>query len=463
MNSSAYIIFTIFLFYGLFSIAGAILLLAQFKNKSPEYVTAWIIGATLLGISTFLIFLKTTIPEFYSYKLGNGINAIACVYCLYACYFLLRKKVSLKRVSLYAILVGMINIIALELVGHYFSVKYQPAVVALNGVIVNLISTRLIYELYKNRKISFTLALGITFALITFIWSIRLIGVLFFEIGFAKDGGTTNLITFILLLVLSIARFMFFAAMVTSIEWEKNEDLITENYLMKIELAKKKINQTEIQYLATLNALSKARDDETGNHIIRTQHYVRLLCERLRLNGHFLDQITDEFIDLLFQATPLHDIGKIGIPDSVLLKKGSLTKEEWDVMKTHTLIGEVVLKSAELTNANQLSVIAMAKKIAGGHHEKWDGTGYPRGIKGPLIPLEARIMSIADMYDALVNIRPYKKAWTHEDAVKEIISKSGSQLDPLIVEAFVTEQAKFNAVAIEFKEELTPVKNPQID
>ena len=245
MNTTALIIVTILLFFGLFSVAGGILLLAQFKKNRPEYVTAWIIGATLLGISTFLICLKTVIPEFYSYKLGNGINATACVFFIYSCYFLLRKKVSFKRISLYAILVGMMNIIALELVGHYFSVKYQPAVVALNGLIVNFISTRIIYELYKKRKIAFTFALGITFALITFIWSLRLIAVLFFELGFALDGGTTNLITFILLMVLSIARFMFFAAMVTSIEWEKNEDLITENYLMKIELAQKKINQSD--------------------------------------------------------------------------------------------------------------------------------------------------------------------------------------------------------------------------
>jgi HD-GYP domain-containing protein (c-di-GMP phosphodiesterase class II) len=105
-----------------------------------------------------------------------------------------------------------------------------------------------------------------------------------------------------------------------------------------------------------------------------------------------------------------------------------------------------------LTNIEELSVISSAKKIAGGHHEKWDGTGYPRGLAGQSIPLEARIMSLADMYDALVNERPYKKAWSHESAVKEIISKSGNQFDPLIVEAFVAEQDTFHSIAIEFQE-----------
>ena len=452
MNSSALIIFTIFLFFGLFSLAGATLLLAQFKKKSPEYVKAWIIGATLFGISTILVSMKELIPEFFSYKLGNGINVAANLYITYSCLFLLGKKTSFKRIALQAILVTAIFMIALVLVGDFLSVRYQPAIVAISSFIFNALSAIFVYRFNQKRKVSFSFALGITFALIAVIWLIRLIGILFFGVGFAIEGGVINLVTFSLLLLLSIARFMFFAAMVTAIEWDKNEDLITENYLIKIELAEKRVSQTEFQYLETLNALAKARDDETGNHIIRTQHYVRLLCERLRLNGHYLDQINDEYIDLLFQATPLHDIGKIGIPDHILLKKGSLTEEEWTVMKTHTLIGEAVLSSADLHKSEQSSVISKAIKIAGGHHEKWDGTGYPRNLVGTNIPLEARIMSVADMYDALVNKRVYKEAWTHEEATNEVMSKSGTQFDPLIVEAFFAEQENFKAIALEFRE-----------
>ncbi|SMC70928.1 HD-GYP domain-containing protein [Polynucleobacter kasalickyi] len=455
MNSTAYIIYTIFLFFGMFSFAGAVLLLAQFKNERPEYVTAWIVGSLLLGVATVLLAMKDFIPEFYSYRLGNGVNAAGSVYFLYSCLSLLGKKLHFKVIALQAILVTIIFTMILEVVGQLIDIRYRPAVVALNAFLFNFFTTIVIFKYNQLRKVPFSFVLGMTSTLISTIWFLRFNFVMFFGVGYAFDGGSLNLITFTLLLVLSIARFMLFIAMVTSIEWGKKEDLITENYLMKIELAQKKVNQTETQYLETLNALAKARDDETGNHIIRTQHYVRLLCERLRLSLHYLNQINDEYIDLLFQAAPLHDIGKIGIPDQILLKKGPLTDNEWTVMKTHTLIGEAVLSSTELHKTEQSSVISKAIKIAGGHHEKWDGTGYPRGLAGQNIPLEARIMSLADMYDALVNKRVYKKAWSHEDAVKEIISKSGNQFDPLIVEAFVAEQANFNAIAIEFREEST--------
>ncbi len=222
---------------------------------------------------------------------------------------------------------------------------------------------------------------------------------------------------------------------------------ISENYAMKLELANKKVEQSESQFLTSLNALSKARDNETGNHIIRTQLYVKILALRLRSNGLHVEILTDEFIDFLYKASPLHDIGKVGIPDSILLKNGPLTDEEWVVMKTHTLIGESVLDAAHITSDGDSDVITKAIKLAGGHHEKWHGNGYPRGLAGQAIPLEARIMSIADNYDALVSNRPYKKAWSHEQAVQEIISKRATHFDPLIVDAFIAEQDVFRGIA----------------
>jgi len=222
---------------------------------------------------------------------------------------------------------------------------------------------------------------------------------------------------------------------------------ISENYAMKLELANKKSKDTELQLLTSLNALAKARDNETGNHIVRTQHYVNLLALRLRSEGHYIEQLSDESIAALVKASPLHDIGKVGIPDSILLKNGPLTDEEWVVMKTHTLIGESVLDAAHITSDGDSDVITKAIKLAGGHHEKWHGNGYPRGLAGQAIPLEARIMSIADNYDALVTNRPYKKAWSHEQAVQEIISKRATHFDPLIVDAFIAEQDVFRGIA----------------
>jgi len=139
----------------------------------------------------------------------------------------------------------------------------------------------------------------------------------------------------------------------------------------------------------------------------------------------------------LFQAAPLHDIGKVGIPDDILLFPGPLSAEKWKIMQTHAIIGEEILGSVIKSEGNITDTMVIAKNIAGGHHEKWDGTGYPRGVKGKKIPLAARIMALADMYDALVSSRVYKKAWTHAEAVAEIKKLSGSHFDPKIVKAFL--------------------------
>ena len=231
----------------------------------------------------------------------------------------------------------------------------------------------------------------------------------------------------------------------------ENAKALVENHLIKEELAHKKAEKAELQLLTSLNALAKARDNETGNHIIRTQKYVKVLALRLRSEGHYKEALSDQFIDLLFKGAPLHDVGKIGIPDHILLKKSGLTEQEWEIMKTHTLIGESVLNATDVDDSDH-GVIATAINIAGGHHEKWDGTGYPRGLAGEAIPLAARIMALADMYDALVNERVYKKAWTHEQAAQEIISKRRTHLDPLIVDAFISEQDAFKEISQKYQD-----------
>lgn len=216
---------------------------------------------------------------------------------------------------------------------------------------------------------------------------------------------------------------------------------------------KNKAQVLESQMLSSLNALAKARDNETGNHIIRTQLYVKNLALRLRKMGYYENELSDQIIDLLYKAAPLHDIGKVGIPDDILLKPGRLNDDEWEIMKTHTTIGEAVLSSADAEFKDENSVIAKALKIAGSHHEKWDGSGYPRGLSGIEIPLAARIMSVADIYDALVSERDYKKGWTHKEAIQEIISHNGTYFDPLIVEAFIAEQDQFQGIAEQYKDE----------
>lgn len=209
----------------------------------------------------------------------------------------------------------------------------------------------------------------------------------------------------------------------------------------------KETHQTVHQMLSSLNALALARDNETGNHVIRTQHYVRAIATRLFEMGQCLDQINGQTIELMFNAAPLHDIGKVGIPDAILQKPGKLTDDEWVIMKTHTTIGENILSAAHLQSDQANPIINMAHKIAGSHHERWDGTGYPRGLKGKDIPLAGRIMAIADVYDALVSKRVYKPKWTYQEGIAEILSLRGLQFDPLIVDAFVLEESHFNEIA----------------
>jgi PAS domain S-box-containing protein len=216
-----------------------------------------------------------------------------------------------------------------------------------------------------------------------------------------------------------------------------------------LRLERKKAVDSESKMLASLNALALARDNETGAHIVRTQEYVKCLSNRLRMQGDYVDELTPDVIENLHKAAPLHDIGKVGIPDSILYKSGPLTKEEWGVMKTHALIGESVLTSArsQLPNVLSIDVIDIAIEIAGAHHEQWDGGGYPRGLMGQAIPISARIMALADMYDALISDRAYKTGWSHEKAVAEILSKRGTHFDPAVVEAFASERDRFQIIA----------------
>lgn len=443
----------------MFSFAGAALLFIQFKDQRQPYVSSWIVGSILVGTATVLVALKDVAPEFVAYKLGNSLNIAAYIYFYYSCVSLLGKKILFNSVALKAVIAAIIFIVALILVGDDFGVKFQPALVALCGLVLNSYTGLLTLKFYKQRQVRLAFLLTITFFLTALVWGTRFFMILFGGLGFAFQGGAANLISFMLLLVFGIAKYMSFAGLVTSIEWVKKEELITQIHFMKadlankeLELANKKAQQTEVQLLTSLNALAKARDNETGNHIIRTQHYVNLLALRLRSEGHYIDQLSDHSIGALVKAAPLHDLGKVGIPDSILLKKGSLTEEEWNVMKTHTLIGESVLGAAHVEHDSDSDVIAKAIKLAGGHHEKWDGTGYPRGLAGQAIPLEARIMSVADMYDALVSDRPYKKAWSHEQAVHEILSKRDTQFDPAIVDIFIAEQDTFREIADRYKD-----------
>jgi HD-GYP domain-containing protein (c-di-GMP phosphodiesterase class II) len=204
------------------------------------------------------------------------------------------------------------------------------------------------------------------------------------------------------------------------------------------------------QVVVALTELSVIRDNETGLHTKRTQLFVKTLAQALVQSGHYEEHLSEQQIDLIVKATPMHDLGKIGIPDHILLKPGRLTDEEMLIMRTHAALGEsILLVMAGAGRRAVDSVFTVAAELAGAHHENWDGSGYPRGQSAQDIPLSARLMAVADVYDALTTARVYKRAWSHEEATAHIASQKGKKFDPVVVDAFEREEANFKKIALE--------------
>ncbi|MCL2790241.1 MAG: response regulator [Desulfobulbus sp.] len=200
--------------------------------------------------------------------------------------------------------------------------------------------------------------------------------------------------------------------------------------------------------IEAMGGLAEYRDPETGSHIQRTKAYVLLLAHTLKRQGHFLAQLTEEYIVLLGKSAPLHDIGKVAIRDSILLKPGKLTAEEFGEMKKHTLFGEEVIAKLEHMAGQPTFFLHCAGEIVGSHHEKFDGSGYPRGLSGNDIPLAGRIMAVADVYDALVSKRVYKSAMSHEEAMSIMLEGKGAHFDPVLIDAFMTVAPQFRGIAV---------------
>jgi putative two-component system response regulator len=206
--------------------------------------------------------------------------------------------------------------------------------------------------------------------------------------------------------------------------------------------------------LETVAELVEARDEVTGGHIERTQSYLKILLDGLKETGIYKREIRDWDVDMIIMSAQLHDVGKISVSEDILNKPGRLTQEEFEIIKRHTVIGGKIIEHIQArTSDNQF--LSFTKSMAISHHEKWDGTGYPYGLKGDEIPLEGRLMSVVDVYDALVSERPYKKSFTHEEAVKIITDGSGTQFEPALVDLFLKEQEKFKKTT----ENISPSKS----
>lgn len=209
--------------------------------------------------------------------------------------------------------------------------------------------------------------------------------------------------------------------------------------------------------ILSLATIARIRDHSTGNHILRTQHYVKALAEYLKNKEPYKAELDRNTIELFYKTAALHDIGKVGIPDKILQKPGKLDEEEYELMKQHTILGYKAIHSAELLVQREVGgkaarFLTIAKQVTLSHHERWDGLGYPQGLKGDGIPIVARLMAVADVYDAMISRRPYKGALGHDNAAEAIITGSGVHFDPQVVEAFIALQETFKHISVKLED-----------
>lgn len=214
----------------------------------------------------------------------------------------------------------------------------------------------------------------------------------------------------------------------------------------------KQITSMQMSTIFAMSKLAESRDPETGAHLERMREYCKVLAEHLAKHDDFKSIVDRTFIDNVYAASPLHDIGKVGILDNVLLKNGPLTDEEWVMMRQHPVIGAETLRAVDMEHPGN-EFIKTGIAIAEYHHEKWDGSGYPYGIKGTEIPLEARILALGDVYDALTSKRCYKEAFSHEKSRGIITESNGTHFDPAIVEAFLNIEDEFIRIRSFYKDE----------
>ena len=225
--------------------------------------------------------------------------------------------------------------------------------------------------------------------------------------------------------------------------------LANDNASLEAEVARRMRDNLVIQdvMIHALAHLAEIRDTETGNHLRRTKEYVRTLAHALASHPRFAATLDAATIDVVAKSAPLHDIGKVGIPDAILRKPGKLTPDEWEIMKTHAALGAEAIEQAERETDRPIAFLAIAKEIARHHHERWDGTGYPDGLAGDAIPVAARLMALADVFDALISPRVYKLPMPPGEARDIIAAGHGTHFDPDVVDAFMREFAAFCAIA----------------
>jgi putative two-component system response regulator len=273
------------------------------------------------------------------------------------------------------------------------------------------------------------------------------------QMGF--EVGAVDYITKPISAPIVLARVRTHLALKAAADFLKNQNAYLESEVIK---RTREVQVVQDVTIVAMASLAETRDNETGNHIRRTQNYVKALARKLQAHPKFAALLDDSMIEMLYKSAPLHDIGKVGIPDAILLKPGKLTPEEFEIMKTHATLGRDAIVAAEDLIDAPSSFLKLAREIAHSHQEKWDGSGYPGGLAGDEIPISARLMAVADVYDALISRRVYKPPFSRETSVGIIRDGRGKHFDPDMVDAFLEIEGEFHTIAERYADSEADVK-----
>jgi len=377
--------------------------------------------AFYLAVPIFAMFIHSLFPEDFHQKILRGIQGVS---------------------SLFVLLVLFSR-------AHYFttSVNAYQVFTVISGIYIIYV----LVKAYLNRRQGIIILLcGYLFLFLTIINEILFVNEVL------QTGYTIPLGMFVFIFTQAFTLSQRYSSIFNEIELQKQEltqtNLAYKNEIVSRQTLEGKLRQSlqdfensRFALIMGLAKLAEYRDEDTGTHLERMREYVKTLAKELSRTEKYKGYITDDYILDIYQSSILHDIGKVGIKDSILLKPGKLTGEEFGVMKTHSNIGGDAIRTVEM-EIHVRSFLTLGREIAYYHHEKWNGKGYPKGLKEEKIPLSARITALADVYDALTSVRPYKKAFSHEKAMQIILEDSGTHFDPDIVQAFVSQEKMFNKI-----------------
>lgn len=440
---------SVIVFLGLISISVGVILAYTLStiDRSARY---WIAAALLSGVASLM---RTVMPQddhFFATSVPNATNFFINLLFALSLGALTRRTFDFGKLlgfgAMFSVLYAALHEVMFRLDSAIIEVVVNPVVQISMASLIGVYAI----EIYRERRLKFAAVIGVLQGILAILWMLRLVT------GLSQgriDFGALSLVNafiFTPLLLVGTIRLLCYLG------------LRLEEYVNKVD------RSSAASLLNTLNTLAMSRDNETGNHVLRTQKFIKAMAERLHLEGKLDTQGIRNYVELLHDVAPLHDIGKVGIPDRILKKPTGLNAEEWEVMRAHTLIGANIIDAARIPQGGEDSlvdnalqggegsvikeVLQVARQVALSHHENWDGSGYPNGLAGKEIPQSAQLMAIADAYDALRSTRVYKGAWDHEHAVADIRSHSGSRFDPELVDVFEREAEAFRRIADTYRD-----------